>query len=82
MNETMRQQVIPFLGWYSNNIVRRSIKEIATQGDGIAPSRVDALSFRVATIDCGAHYCVERFGKWRAARIEHNCLCVVVPCSV
>ena len=32
--------------------------------------------------DCGAHYCVERFGKWRAARIKNNCLCVVVPCSM
>ena len=82
MNETMRQQVTPFLGWYSNNIVRRSIKEIATQGDGIAPSRVDALSFRIAAIDGGTHGCMEGFGEWRAARIEHNCLCVVVPCSM
>ena len=60
----MRQQVIPFLGWYSNNIVRRSIKEIATQGNGIASGRVDVLAFRVAEIDRGGHNCMEGFGKW------------------
>ena len=51
-------------------VIRGSIKEIAAQGIRVAPSRVDAMPLRVATIEGGAYSRMEGLGKRGASGLK------------